>query len=415
MSRIGHWLAVSLCTVTGALSAPLPASVNGESPPAVSEVVEEWTWLWDAQTEVGEFDVPSTHYDRRHGRTYARGQTTVRYQLRIPEDRDRIRGVLVLVSGLDQHSGRYRYLVERLRDEFIIAACDTRFMGRSNPAVADLEPGEAPPRGMHRGLRSIRKFFYLIYDLDKFVQEILPRDLAEEGLTFEEVPLVLFGHSLGGLILLDYVLGNDFNLPPENLAGVILSSPALRSPPSASNWFQGLIINYNFDVNASFGSDTEQRTLFFVLYEQTRNIVMTPLFYLISLTRIPVDSTWASPWVTDDPWEQIGFQTDPLTIRRNPMNFVYQVQEHMIELRDLQRSMTSPYLLFYSPRDRIVSPTGAEEFVERSFANHPLNRVEAVGESHAHELFRARPVVRDRLLATVEEWLDTLLGAAPRE
>jgi len=313
-----------------AFSLPAAPTVNGESPPALLDHVEEWNWLWDEQTIVGSFEVPTTYYDRRRGRRYERGRTELFYQLRIPEDRDAIRGILVLVPGLDQHSGRYAYLVDRFREEFVIASCDTRFMGRSNPELRNLEPGDQQPPGVHRGLQNIRKFFYTVYDLDEFLHSVLPGHLATEDVDFEAHPLLMVGHSLGGLISLDYVLGNDYNLPPENLVGLILSSPALRPPSGVPSWFQRVIINYNYHVNASFGSRTEERTLFMVIYEQTRNIVMTPIFYLTSLTRAPVDNAWASQWVTDDPWEQLGFQIDPLTIRSNPLNFVYQVQEHII-------------------------------------------------------------------------------------
>lgn len=404
--------AVTALLVGAALSAPPAQSVNAEETGrAVSDFVPEWTWLWDTQTEVGEFTVPSTYHDRKHGRTHERGSVLLRYQLRFPAEQERIRGLMVLVPGLDQHSGRYRYFVEHFRDEFIIASCDTRFMGRSNPELAGLQPGDIPPADAHHGLRNIRKFFYVIYDLDEFVMEVLPREIEERGIEFETLPLILVGHSLGGLAVMDYVLGNDHNVPPRNLAGVILSSPALRPPRGVPSFFQRVIINYNYHVNASFGSNTEQRTLALVTYEQLRDIVMTPIFYLTSLTRTPVDAEWATQWVTDDPWEQIGFQTDPLTIRRNPLNFIYQVQEHMIEIRDLERSITYPYLLFYSPSDHIVNPIGAEEFASRTLNNNPHNRVVPAADTYSHELFRARPAVRNRLLGVAEEWVDELLTA----
>jgi alpha-beta hydrolase superfamily lysophospholipase len=398
-------IAVPLCAASLGVQ---PGSVNAETPGLVNHIAE-WQWRWDDQTIVESFEVPRTYFDRRRGWRFERGSTELRYQLRIPEDRDRIRGIMVLVPGLDQHSGRYRHFVERFREEFILASCDARFMGQSNPQLAGLEPGQEPPPDAYRELRAIRKFYYLVYDLDEFLQEILPRQLSQEGMDFEEMPLILVGHSLGGLVALDYILGNDFNLPPTTLAGVILSAPALRPPRGMPSPFQRMLVGYSYSVNASFGSHTEERTILLVSYEQLRNIIMTPIFYLFSLTRMPVGSEWVTEWVTDDPWEQIGFQTDPNTLRANPLNFIYQVQEHMLEIRDREQNMVYPYLLFYSPADQIVDPAGAIEFASRTHTNHPLNQVVAVPDTHSHELFRARRAVRDRLLDVSEEWVDQLL------
>jgi alpha-beta hydrolase superfamily lysophospholipase len=194
------------------------------------------------------------------------------------------------------------------------------------------------------------------------------------------------------------------------LTGVILSSPALGPPRGVPSISQKILLNYNYDVNASFGKRTEQRTLAGTLYEQTRNIFFTPIFYLASLTRIPAESGWASEWVTDDPWEQIGFQVDPITLRENPLNFIYQVQEHMIEISWRMEGLSKPFLLFYPQGDQIVSPIGARRFAELAEENHHLNRVVSVGDSFAHELFRARPAVRDRLLGEMRDWLDAVLN-----
>jgi alpha-beta hydrolase superfamily lysophospholipase len=396
-----------MCAALSGLGA---GSVNAESLPGVTETIEEWTWLWDDQTRSGELVVPRVYYDRRFGRTYSRGRMTLRYQLRIPENRDEIRGILVLIPGLAQHSGRYRYFVDHFKDDFVIAACDTRHMGRSNAALAEVELGEIPDPRAHRELRSIRKFFYIVYDLDEFLRAALPRHLAMEGIIFEDQSLIIVGHSLGGLVALDYALGNDVNVPPSNLAGIIFSYPARRPPRGVPSLSEKIFINYGFDVNASFGSGTEERTAFMVVYEQVRNLFMTPVFYLASLTRMPAGTEWVAQWVTDDPWEQIGFQMDPLTVRENPINFVYQIQEHIVEIRGAMEAMQDPYLLLLTPRDQIVNPIGAREFAERSLGNHPLNQVHAIPDTYSHEIFRARPAVRERAFAAVEEWIDRLLA-----
>jgi hypothetical protein len=141
-SRPLSWLRFAL---GGVISAIALVSVNAESPSdlpeGVSDSVGEWEWLWDEQTLTGAFDVPSTYYDRRHGRTYMRGAVTLRYQLRIPEDRERIRGIIVLVPGLDQHSGRYRHIVNEFKA--FESASRARAPGPSS------EPGRSPGNSPH--------------------------------------------------------------------------------------------------------------------------------------------------------------------------------------------------------------------------------------------------------------------------
>jgi alpha-beta hydrolase superfamily lysophospholipase len=106
--------------------------------------------------------------------------------------------VLIIVHGLGEHSGRYQYLVDALVPEQIsVYAFDLRGHGRSGGK-----------RGVLRDWREFRQ------DLDTLLALVRGK---EPG-----VPVFLMGHSLGGLIALDYVL----EYSPE-VKGVITSSPAL--------------------------------------------------------------------------------------------------------------------------------------------------------------------------------------------
>ncbi len=110
------------------------------------------------------------------------------------------RGVLVLVHGLGEHGGRYPNLVERLVPAgFAVYAMDNRGHGRSG--------GQ---RGFVPAWDAFRE------DLRQFVA--LVKKEQPDG------PLFLMGHSLGGLIALDYALHY-----PEGLRGVVASAPAVRN------------------------------------------------------------------------------------------------------------------------------------------------------------------------------------------
>jgi alpha-beta hydrolase superfamily lysophospholipase len=109
-----------------------------------------------------------------------------------------VRGTLINLHGLGDHSGLYPTLVEHfVARGFSVHAPDLRGNGRS--------PGQ---RAYVRGWEVFRE------DLRRFVEVVRGE---EPG-----VPLFLLGNSLGGLIALEYALHH-----PEGLRGVIAASPPL--------------------------------------------------------------------------------------------------------------------------------------------------------------------------------------------
>jgi alpha-beta hydrolase superfamily lysophospholipase len=108
------------------------------------------------------------------------------------------RAVMVIVHGHGEHSGRYAHVVNHLVPQgFAIYALDHRGHGRS--------PGQ---RGYTNSMAEFRG------DVRALVQ------LAAAA--HSECPLFVFGHSLGGLIGLDYILHH-----PEGLRGAVISAPAV--------------------------------------------------------------------------------------------------------------------------------------------------------------------------------------------
>ncbi|NPA91540.1 MAG: alpha/beta hydrolase [Chloroflexi bacterium] len=108
---------------------------------------------------------------------------------------------LVIVHGFGEHSGRYGNVVEFLVPrKYAIYTFDLRGHGRS--------PG---PRG------HVDRWDDYVEDVNAFLRHVRER-LGPQ-------PLFLFGHSMGGLIALDYALRH-----PEGLNGVIASGPVLAQP-----------------------------------------------------------------------------------------------------------------------------------------------------------------------------------------
>ena len=120
-------------------------------------------------------------------------------------------GVVVLVHGLHEHSGRYRHVAERLSTaRYAVYAVDHPGHGRSPGTRGNIESMAAAVQGV----------------------DLLAR-LA--GQRHPEVPLFVYGHSLGGLIALQYLTGT----PHERIRGSVLSSPALDT--SAATGAQKLV------------------------------------------------------------------------------------------------------------------------------------------------------------------------------
>ena len=112
----------------------------------------------------------------------------------------KVRGVLVNLHGLGDHSAFYTAVVEHFTTRgFVVHAPDLRGNGRS--------PGQ-------RG--HIARWSVFREDLRRFVELVRSEEAG--------VPLFLLGNSLGGLIVLDYALQY-----PAGLQGVIAAAPPLGS------------------------------------------------------------------------------------------------------------------------------------------------------------------------------------------
>ena len=111
----------------------------------------------------------------------------------------KIRGVICLVHGLGEHSGRYVNMAENLTQAgYVLLTFDQRGHGKSLG-----RRGHTP------------SYEILLDDIDFFRHESLRR--------FPNLPMFLYGHSLGGNLVLNYALRRR-----PRFAGVIVTSPWLK-------------------------------------------------------------------------------------------------------------------------------------------------------------------------------------------
>jgi alpha-beta hydrolase superfamily lysophospholipase len=137
------------------------------------------------------------------------------------------RACVCLVHGLGEHSGRYALLAAFLQMAGIATlAFDLRGHGKSGG-----QRGHAP------------SYEVQMNDLSRFLQEASAR--------FQDRPLFLYGHSLGGTLAINYVL----NRRPL-LAGVIATGPAFRPAFKPPSWKITIgKIMYNLWPTLSMGNE----------------------------------------------------------------------------------------------------------------------------------------------------------------
>lgn len=118
------------------------------------------------------------------------------------------KGILVISHGLGEHSGRYQNLLDTLAGKGVsFYALDHRGSGMSG------------------GIRGhVDDFYKFLNDIKYLIDAIVKKE--NPG-----IPIVLLGHSLGGLIAVLYALNHS-----DDLKALILSAPALIPTVDVPPW-----------------------------------------------------------------------------------------------------------------------------------------------------------------------------------
>ena len=247
-----------------------------------------------------------------------------------------VRGVVLIVHGLGEHAGRYEHVARRLNSwGFTVRSYDHYGHGESGG-----------PRG---GLPTPER---LVDDLADLIDSTRVR-------MAEDMPLVLFGHSLGGLVAASLVAQRK-----RKIDGLVLSSPALDA--GLSRW---------------------QRFLVSVLPRIAPNLTVSnglnPNF--LSHDHDVVSAYRSDPLVHDRVSARLGrfiANAGPAGIAQAPRWSV-------------------PTLLLYAGRDRLVDPAGSRSFARSAPQGLVSSRC---FEAHFHEIFNEldnEPVFR-----RLQQWLD---------
>ena len=247
------------------------------------------------------------------------------------------RAIVVIVRGLHEHSARYAHVGARLSGSGLAAyAADHRGHGRSDGRRANIE-----------------RMALIVADLDNFVRFAAER---HPGL-----PVFMVGHSLGGLIALQYATE-----PGTPLEGLVLSAPA---------------------VEVAAGSALQRRLAG----------VLSALVPDLQVAALDADQK-----ISRNPEVIRAYREDPLVyLGRIKARTGAEVLVTMEGLPTRLPRLCMPLLILHGTDDRICAPTGSTMVHDR--ASSPDKTVRRYQNLY-HELFNEPE--RDEVLTDLLCWLD---------
>lgn len=250
------------------------------------------------------------------------------------------RAAICLVHGLGEHSGRYAHLARVFSDHgYSLMSYDLRGHGRSQG-----------PRGFAPSFES------LMQDMDLFLERCRER--------FPGKALFLYGHSLGGLLALNYVLRRK---PP--LAGVIVTSPGLRT----------------------------------ALQEQRLKILLARFLGAI-IPRLALPSGLDPQGISRDPEVVRRYVDDPLVHDRAAVGLGKSLLDAIDYAFEHAAEFSLPLLLMHGTEDRIAYPRGSQEFAAQVQGDCTFK----LWEGMSHELHNEPE--KDEVFAFMLNWLSRRAG-----
>lgn len=210
------------------------------------------------------------------------------------------KGVICLIHGLGEHIGRYHHVAD--------------FFNQNSFALAGFD---LPGHGLSEGRRGhIKSYIALQNTINQYLQRIKKQ--------YPDTPIILWGHSMGGNLALNYVLQN-----PKGVSAAIVTSPWLRTmgPP------QGIL----------------------------KTIVRLSAKIAPWLT---MDNSLSSKDLSHD--ENISYNQDPLVHSRISLRLLaVMIKKGQWALRNAHKLSVS-LLLMHGSADKITDPKASQEFSEKA-------------------------------------------------
>ncbi len=255
--------------------------------------------------------------------------------------RDGARGTVLIVHGLGEHIGRYAHVAEHLnRCGWQVAGYDHRGHGASGGRRGALAAADS-----------------LLADLALVIDALRQQQPG---------PLVLLGHSMGGLV-----------------AGRFVAEALSEAPASWSRPVEALVMS---SPALDPGMNAFQKALLALLGPLAPNLAV---------------SNGLNPeWVSRDPAVVRGYRRDPLVHDRITPRLVRFIVDGGAQVIADAPRWQLPTLLLYAGADRCVAPRGSDAFAAaapKSVVAHQRY------EGFAHEIFNDPE--QARVLADLARWL----------
>ncbi|MBI4520410.1 MAG: lysophospholipase [Gemmatimonadetes bacterium] len=281
---------------------------------------------------------------RTHGYLEGVGKLRLHYRTwEVPSPR----AALVVVHGHGEHSGRYRMFAEGMVPYgFSVFACTQRGHGRSDG---------------RRG--HVARFELLLEDLDRFRREV-------ESVVPSGTPLVVVGHSFGGLVTIRYLQEHD-----AVFRCAVLSAPWLGTKIPIPPWQEAL-----------------GRVLLRVL------------------PALPFPKPVTPALISHDPEVVRAYEEDPLVHHVITPRMYAEVKANIAAALSAPERIRCPVLFLVPGADGVVDSDAALRFADS--IPDPDVTVRVYPDQH-HELFNE--LIREEVYAAVADWVGRVLKNASLE
>lgn len=244
---------------------------------------------------------------------------------------DQPRCALILVHGFGEHGGRYPYLVEHLcAANIAVFSFDLRGHGKSDGRRGHINSMED-----YRG------------DIAAFTAKIESQ--------YPGLPKFIYGHSMGSLLVLDFVLRH-----PEGLAGTIISGAGLEPAGVATAP---------------------------VVFLARLLSVIWPVFPI----KLPVD---ASALMRDE-YEIEAYENDPLVHNVSSARMANELLNAIDWIKDNPQALQIPILMVHGEADRVNLPSGSRDFISGVVFPDKELRLYPNGYHEMHNDFNRETVFTD--------------------